>query len=48
MRLSPGNGMQCAEADCTPSENGEQGSAVVEFIFLAVLLMIPIVYPDPG
>lgn len=36
--------MQGAEAGCAPSENGEQGSAVVEFIFLAVLLMIPIVY----
>lgn len=27
-----------------PASNPEQGSAVVEFIFLAVLLMIPLVY----
>ncbi len=26
------------------SENGEAGSALVEFVFLAVLLMIPVVY----
>lgn len=44
MRSSPGNGKECAEPECAPSEGGEQGSAVVEFIFLAVLLMIPVVY----
>lgn len=27
-----------------PASNPEQGSAVVEFIFLAVLLMVPLVY----
>ncbi|ALE06646.1 hypothetical protein AL755_16210 [Arthrobacter sp. ERGS1:01] len=27
-----------------PADNGERGSAIVEFVFLAVLLMIPVAY----